>query len=416
MFNKTRKKLTLLYAVTFMLFLLVILSIVYFSLQHVMERQQLEELEKYYVEQQHDLLEYKFDNDRDDRKRLSFEPNRAYFYYTYDKNRALIHGDESYEGLYKVVNAVFVKEAIDQTTVHKVEWQEEHFLLLKYPVKFGDELEGYIVLGKAITGQVHFFRNVLFVFIVLTAGATLVIAMLSYYLAGRAMVPIQQSFDKQRKFVADASHELRTPLSVFYSSVELLETDPDNLLSTFSEELVQDLKTESKLMENLLKELLFLARNDQNQLSLEKNEIHFSAVLEKLGERFARTLPKELAFQMDIAANIKLIGDATRLEELVYVLLDNAAQYTKEGHITLRLKKVGSAVQIIVQDTGVGISKTDIPLVFDRFYRGDSARKRTGTGLGLSIAKTIVEKHEGKIWVNSEEGKGTSFIVELPLK
>lgn len=416
MFNKTRKKLTLLYAVTFMLFLLVILSIVYFSLQHVMERQQLEELEKYYVEQQHDLLEYKFDNDRDDRKRLSFEPNRAYFYYTYDKNRALIHGDESYEGLYKVVNAVFVKEAIDQTTVHKVEWQEEHFLLLKYPVKFGDELEGYIVLGKAITGQVHFFRNVLFVFIVLTAGATLVIAMLSYYLAGRAMVPIQQSFDKQRKFVADASHELRTPLSVFYSSVELLETDPDNQLSTFSEELVQDLKTESKLMENLLKELLFLARNDQNQLSLEKNEIHFSAVLEKLGERFARTLPKELAFQMDIAANIKLIGDATRLEELVYVLLDNAAQYTKEGHITLRLKKVGSAVQIIVQDTGVGISKTDIPLVFDRFYRGDSARKRTGTGLGLSIAKTIVEKHEGKIWVNSEEGKGTSFIVELPLK
>lgn len=417
MFNKIRKKLTFLYALSFMIFLLLFITVLYFTLTKVMEYQQLEELEIYYEKQLHDIWEHEEkDEDEDGRGALSYEPNRMYFYYTYTDENQLVHGDETFVGLYKEMPGIFAEEDASEDSVHKLEWQGEHFLLLKKTIQFGDDLEGYIVLGKSITAQQHFFQKVLIVFVILICLFTLLISIFSYYLAGRAMVPIKESYDKQKKFVSDASHELRTPLSIFYSSVELIESDEENVLSTFSQELIDDLKDESQLMEELLSELLFLARHDQKQVTLKMDEIDLSSLLEKISTKFTRTLGDSVVFKSEIVSGVKFVGNGTRIEELMYILLDNAVQYTKEGCIRLQLSIVGSTVQIIVEDTGSGIHPDELALVFDRFYRGDVARKRTGTGLGLAIAKTIVEQHHGKIFVESEIGKGTVFTVELPVK
>lgn len=428
MFKKIRKRLTWLFAASFLFFLLLFLFVLYFALTNLMEKLQFDELETYYWQQRHDLEEHQEnlreekDDDEDqenkDKKELiTYDPNRMYFYYIYDSKHTLVHGDEAYEGLYNVMGSVFSKESAEKSSVHKLVWKDEHFLLLKKPIFLPNDVEGYIVLGKSVTTQYHFFKNVLFVLVGLTAVFTLVIAWLSYYLSGKAMVPIREAFEKQKKFVSDASHELRTPLSIFYSSVELIESDPDNQLSSFSEELIDDLKDESKLMEDLLTELLFLARHDQKQVSLKMEDIHLSGLLSKIGEKFARTLEdSKVVLQLDIAENVHFTGDAMRVEELVYILLDNAAQYTKEGSIHLGLQASNAGVKIVVEDTGSGILAEELPLIFDRFYRGDVARKRTGTGLGLAIAKTIVEQHHGKIEVESEQGKGTKFMVELPIR
>jgi len=126
-------------------------------------------------------------------------------------------------------------------------------------------------------------------------------------------------------------------------------------------------------------------------------------------------MPPTIQFSTDIQENIQLLGDASKIQELLYILLDNAIRYTNSGKITLTLLKNQDIVKITVTDSGMGITDQELPLVFERFYRSDTARQRNGTGLGLAIAKTIVEQHNGKIYATSQFGKGTTFHIEFPL-
>lgn len=386
--------------------------ILYVSLVNLMEHQQLEELETYYEQQKHDL----FEHIRKRNKHVDYDPNRTYFYYVYDQNNVFVHGDETVYGLLQQIEDIYQYENVSMEITKKIEWGGEHYLVLSKPItgKKGS-FQGYIILGKSITSQYHFFQKMIWLLIGLMIIFTFFIGFLSYYMAGKAMKPIQASFEKQKKFVSDASHELRTPLSIFYSSLDILEADEGERLSPFGKELIKDLKDEAEIMKNLLEKLLFLARFDQNRLEIRNENISLSEMLENIGEKFQRTLPENIEFHSDIEKNVHIHGDPKRLNELFYIFLENASQYTKEGSITLRLVTTKSSIQIYVEDTGIGISKEDIPHIFDRFYRGDVARKRDGTGLGLSIAKAIVDEHGGSIQVKSELGKGTTFCIQFPL-
>lgn len=412
MFNQTQRKLSITYALCFFIFFIAFLIILYVSLVQLMEHQQLEELENYYKQQHHDFYEHL----NEKHKKIKFNPNRTYFYYIYTKDHAFIHGDETVKGLYHEIEEVFQSENTSEQLVKRIQWKDDHFLLLSKPIEGKNHsFEGYIILGNSVTSQHHFLQKMIWLFIGLTIIFTIFIGLISYFMAGKAMIPIRQSLEKQKKFVSDASHELRTPLSIFFSSLDILESDEIKNLSPFGKELVLDLKDEAEIMKNLLEKLLFLARHDQNRLEITKEPFLLTELLENIAEKFERTLPNAITFRSDIKKNVHFIGDANRMNELIYILLENAARYTQHGSITMKLDTTDSTIKLYIEDTGIGISNEDLPHIFDRFYRSDSARKRDGTGLGLSIAKAIIDEHDGAIQVNSKIGEGTSFCITFPI-
>lgn len=411
MFNPIRRNLTILFTVSFFLFLLFILISVYTLMLKTMENQQREELETHYLTQQHDLMEHMDDEDRT----ISYDPNRSYFYYVFNNDKEIIHGDEQFEGFLKTLTNHLPVD-IGEPRLTKVEWQQEHMLLLYQPIKSKEQLQGFIVVGQSITDQYHFFQQMLWIFMLLTLIATVLLSVLSYYLAGKAMKPIEETFDKQKRFVSDASHELRTPLSIFYSSLELIESEDREHLSPISKEVLEDLKSEANSMKELLEDLLFLARNDQKEFSLNSEPFSLTDLVSSIGRKFSLILPDSIRLNSKIEQNIQMFGNPNRIQELLYILLDNARRYTKDGTIMLSLERSGKCSRITVQDSGMGIGKNDLTKIFERFYRGDTARTGAGTGLGLSIAKNIVDLHYGTIKVESEIGKGTSFIITLPME
>lgn len=412
MFHKTRKKLSYLYATLYFLLFSLFIIVLYFSLVKLMENQQIQELEAFYIKQEHDYFEYANDN----KKTVSYDPNRNYFYYIYTNDHQFIHGDESVRGLKTQVEKVFSQDRQVHDVVRRFEWKEQHFLVLKKPISYHEKVVGYILIGKSVTTQHHFFQKVSELLLLLACISTILIGLLSYYMAGKAMVPIQWSFDKQKKFVSDASHELRTPLSIFYSSLDILELEEAKHLTPFGKELITDLKDEAQLMKALLDKLLFLARHDQQQGLAHQEVLQLSTMLEKISTKFQKIMPEPIQFCTQIEENIELLGDATKIQELLYILLDNAIAYTKQGQITLTLSKQANLITIALADSGIGIPEQELAMVFERFYRSDTSRQRNGTGLGLAIAQAIVEQHGGKIYVTSTVGKGSTFYIEFPVQ
>jgi len=411
MFNPIRRNLTILFTASFFLFLLVILILIYTLMFNAMEQQQREELEEHYSTQQHDLMEHT----DDENQTISYDPNRSYFYYVFNVEKEIIHGDEQFKGFFNTLKSRF-PETLEKSRMAKIEWQQEHLLLLYKPVKSMEQPLGFIVVGQSITDQYHFFQRILWIFIIMLLIATVLLSVLSYYLAGKAMKPIEASFTKQKRFVSDASHELRTPLSIFFSSLELLESDDKEHLSPLSQEVLDDLKSEALSMKELLEDLLFLARNDQKEFSLKREHFSLTDLVLSITRKFSRILPAAIQLNTNIEQNIQMYGDKNRIQELIYILLDNAIRYTKDGTISLSLEKAGNNMIITVQDSGVGINEKDLQRIFERFYRGDAARAGSGTGLGLSIAKSIVDLHHGTIKVKSEIGKGTIFYITFPME
>jgi two-component system sensor histidine kinase CiaH len=251
-----------------------------------------------------------------------------------------------------------------------------------------------------------------------TASGLFVIIWAGHYLAQRALVPIKASWDKQQQFVTDASHELRTPIAVIKTNTELLLYHPEHTIETESVRIAGILK-ESTRMGKLVATLLTLARADSNQIELEFRVILLSDLLRDIIEQIQPIADmKEIYIAAEIDPQIRVKGDRERLYQLFVILLDNAVKYTPaKGHIIVTSHIIQGSVHVSIEDTGIGISTSDIPFIFERFYRGDKVRSRDdgGSGLGLAIAKWIIEKHGGKIRVDSIKGKGTQFHLRLPL-
>lgn len=419
MFNKIQRKLTIQYAFFFLLFVLLLMAALYISISAIMQQQQVQELELFFGKERYHLEkddEFKEEHNKEDQitdgKKIEYDANRANFYYIFTKNNELVHGDESFYGLYKDVAQLMMH--VEEEDPQTVEWKDQDLLLIKYDSPHSHN-GSYMIIGQSVTKQHHLLERMMYAFIALTLIGTLCIAFLSHYLAGKAMVPIKKSFERQRKFVSDASHELRTPLSVFYSSLEVLENDDENRFSAFGQEVLTDLKSETQHMETLLEGLLFLARFDQNKLKTKKEDIELSELVNNITKSFERTLPDSIQLKTQIADDIKFVGDETSIRELLYILLENAAKFTEKGSISVSLTSINNYIKLIVEDTGIGITQRDLPHVFDRFYQATKNRQKEGTGLGLSIAQAVVSHHQGHISVESEFGQGTKFIVSLPI-
>jgi two-component system sensor histidine kinase CiaH len=259
-----------------------------------------------------------------------------------------------------------------------------------------------------------------FLLLVLVAGGGLGLLMVlggAWFLAGRALVPIQQAFQRQQEFVADASHELRTPLTVLRSATDLLNQDRNDPLER-NGELFDDVRAEIARMQRLTQDLLTLARSDRGELELMTAPVELAAVV---GDVVRRTTPLAHTRSVHLAVNADgatptVEADPDRLQQVLLILLDNAIKHTPAGgRVDVRVSQHGPAALIQVADTGAGIAAEDLPRIFDRFYRADKARSDGGTGLGLAIAKMLVEAHGGHLTLTSTPQLGTQVAVSLPI-
>jgi two-component system sensor histidine kinase VicK len=230
----------------------------------------------------------------------------------------------------------------------------------------------------------------------------------------------QQRLENMRKeFVANVSHELRTPLTSIKSYSETLL---DGALEDreIAEKFLGVINAEADRMTRLVKDLLQLSRLDNQQLKWNFEEISLVELVKNTVERMeleARTRRQTL--ECFVLGDIPYIeADYGRIEQVVFNVLGNAIKYTPEdGKVTVYVGKIYNDVYFKVTDTGIGIPESDLPRIFERFYRVDKARSREmgGTGLGLAIAKEIVEAHAGIITITSQPGTGTEVTVRLPV-
>jgi heavy metal sensor kinase len=227
---------------------------------------------------------------------------------------------------------------------------------------------------------------------------------------------LDDAFRRQRQFTADASHELRTPMTVIKGQTEVALQRPRT--PEEYRDVLRAVNAEIDRMMRLVTSLLTLARADARQLAIARDNVTLGPLIHDAVDQLrALADSKRIAVAINDGEEIHLVADQDLLLQLLLNLLDNAFKYTTAGgSVDLSWSRAGHRAEIRIVDTGPGISPEDLPHIFDRFYRADSARGRAegGVGLGLSIAHWIAEAHGGTIRAESTLGQGTAFVVHLP--
>jgi heavy metal sensor kinase len=228
---------------------------------------------------------------------------------------------------------------------------------------------------------------------------------------------LEGSFGRIRRFTADAAHELRTPLTVIRTSSEVALRSPRS--PEGDRRVLEDIVDEADRLGRLVAQLLFLCREDDGGGARREDIVAFDDVAREVVDLMqAPACEKCVELCMEDLDPCLVRGDGDRLRQLIINLIDNAVKYTPVGgRVTVRGELDRGHVRVEVVDTGCGIPDEHLKHVFGRFYRIDSSRSRAteGIGLGLAICRSIVEGHHGRIWIQSEVGRGTQATFELPL-
>ncbi len=332
--------------------------------------------------------------------------------------------------------------------------------LISVPIVHGGVLVNIVQVGTSLEPLEETMHEVLLILLVTVPAGLLVSLAGGWFLAGRALRPVEtitqaarriaagdltqrlagpvssdeigrlaatfnemiarleQSFRQVRQFSTDASHELRTPLTVLKGETELALRRPRSV-EEYRAVLESSLE-EIDRMARIVEELLFLSRADQGQITMAMAPVRLEAVLEEI-HRQAEVLGQsnEVRVTLEKLEEATVLGDELRLRELLLNLVDNAVKYShRGGTVGLALVREHATARVTVRDPGIGISEAEQARIFDRFYRTEAARAhhRSGTGLGLAICQWIAEAHGGAIEVHSSPGQGSTFTVMLPVR
>jgi signal transduction histidine kinase len=279
--------------------------------------------------------------------------------------------------------------------------------------------EGVRIVFADMGREIDMMTNQLIHLLLVGAGGLAAFLLISLFLSGWALRPVEKAWEQQRQFVADASHELKTPLTVILTNIRILLSRPEDTIEQQSK-WIEYMNAEATRMKKLVDDLLFLAKPNNAHTQLLQTQISLSDTI------WSCLLPFEpIAYEQgitingNIAPDLVITGDEGQLKQLVVILLDNACKYAdKNGIVTVGLERENEYINFSVNNTGRPIPPEHLEHIFKRFYRADSSRYREqgGYGLGLSIAKTIVENHRGKIFVKSNETEGTTVRIRFPLK
>jgi signal transduction histidine kinase len=420
MLDEWRIKLTRTYSTWFIVVLVIVLILLFFLFRSMLFNMDSLEMKKYMSIQKDQFESGDFDEGQETSLRHPF-----YFSVLVDQNGKLLSYHESIPGFEKS----FLKEMkkrpccqVQPTSVEISSGGKDDLAILFMSSKVQlKSATGVLYIAKDISAVYDRIERWWMILLLLAVLVWFVSLWVGDRLSKWAVAPIEDSIEKQRHFIADASHELRTPLTIFSSSLEVLEAEESGRLSSFSKEVMEDMKEEVQLMNRLVGDLLFLAQGDSGQVSLYRENITLRKLLEEITQGYTTLFnEKKIAYSMKIQVenDREVFVDRSRLKQVLTVLIDNAIKYSEAEEVVIEASiHQKDFVEIAVADNGVGIDREDHLHLFDRFYRVEKGRARQfgGSGLGLSIAKTIVEEHGGKIGVTSEKGQGSRFFFTLPI-
>ena len=424
-FGRSRRQLTLFYSLIMFAFLVVLILVVHRTMEWSISSEQARELmdtAANVAEAQSHLTQH---------PEIPFDDTKVYrgsndrlFFYIFDENGRLLNFSRA---SFRI--EPFILERISSWEVPEDEvavygtldekGRTTRIMMTSRQMTRGD-LAQRVYVGKDVTALYNGLQKATYALIFLGLLAMVIATAAGHFMSGRAIVPLKEAYEKQRQFAADASHELRTPLAVVMASAELLLNDP-SIQSPFLKQVIEDVRDEVKKMTKLVGDLLVVARSDNKALKLKPQKFDLAELLQQ-NIRMMQPLAekKKVALHEKNMKKTMIHADEQKIKQLVLILVDNAVKYTPEGgEVTVSMEKAERGrVRFAVKDTGIGISEADREKIFDRFYRVDKARSREmgGNGLGLAIAQEIVNLHKGEISVESEQGKGTTFFVELRAK
>jgi len=225
---------------------------------------------------------------------------------------------------------------------------------------------------------------------------------------------------RKSDFVSAVAHELRTPLTSIKGYASLLSAGKLGQIPAEVKERLDKINKHSDNLTMLINDLLDISRIESGRVEMKIEPLNLREILDSLFDMFSPSMKeKQINFSFDISDIQEIYADKQQIQRVFINLIGNALKFTPNGgSITITAKRLTNEIRIEVKDTGIGISKKDLNRVFEEFYRTEEAinQQIKGTGLGLSLVKYIVEAHKGKIWVESELGKGSTFIFTLPLK
>ena len=247
-------------------------------------------------------------------------------------------------------------------------------------------------------------------------AALLLVAGGGYLLIRKSTAPVERSMNQMRRFMADAAHELRTPITILRTRAEVaLEQDREAARDAGT---LRAVEREAARLGEIVRNLLTLARADAGERPIARQPLYLDDAASQAVEA-VRTLAEQKRVQVEVGAfdEARITGDPALVRQLLVIVLDNAVKFTPAGgHVRLDVTTQDGRATVVVVDTGVGIPAEQLPHVFERFYRGDPARREAdGTGLGLAIARWIADAHDGRIEIGSTPGTGTRVTVSFPV-
>lgn len=333
---------------------------------------------------------------------------------------------DGFEEISSYTTAELSSESAIEQAEHEIASIDDGFGILKdlsvYYNKRTSE-DGTIYVAFASTDETSAWEQLALNLVGVGVLVMLIFFIISVYFSRWALRPVKEAWVQQKRFVADASHDLKTPLTVILANSSILMEHPEKSISSQSQ-WIESTENEAKQMQEMVNDLLLLARLDEGVAQRSRDDVDFSTLLEgELLEFESVAFESGITLDSDVARGLHVMGDQSRLRRLITTLLDNACKYTQpDNAVKVRLEKAeGRKLRFTVNNTGSTIAKDDLAHVFDRFYRADKSRTNAGDassshGLGLAIAHAIAEEHDGTLTVESSAEKGTTFTAELPLK
>jgi signal transduction histidine kinase len=236
-----------------------------------------------------------------------------------------------------------------------------------------------------------------------------------FFLVRKSTAPIERSIEFMRRFMADAAHELRTPITILRTRAEIALQQPREAANYVS--ALHGVEVEARRLGSIVDSLLVLARADTGERQIEKERLFLDDLaIDAAGTARVVARQKNVEVTVDEFEEAPVEGDPALIRQLIMIVLDNAVKFTDAGgQVHVRVSMHEGAPTFAVEDTGIGIKQEDLSRVFQRFFRGETARSRTeGAGLGLSIASWIAREHGAEISLTSVPGKGTKVVVRFP--